>query len=173
MTTDDLEKRADAQIALDGAQLSMDTADDIPDPTTVTYIDFENPFSLVNEASGVPPHIAQLSRNSWVGCGDDIYVLECLGKGHVRIEPVDVTDEDDFITNPDLKRYFRAHFSPVMFFGATKHTKAPFFRMSKEIMKAESLDIAIRGCDTYIANQILRGQAALGYVFSLRYRHSS
>ncbi|ETW86880.1 hypothetical protein HETIRDRAFT_456722 [Heterobasidion irregulare TC 32-1] len=170
MTTDDLEKRADAQIALDGTQLSMDTADDIPDPTTVTYIDFENPFSLVNEASGVPPHVAQLSRNSWVGCGDDIYVLECLGKGHVRIEPVDVTDEDDFITNPDLKRYFRAHFSPVMFFGATKHTKAPFFRMSKEIMKAESLDIAIRGCDTYIANQILRGQAALGVLRSARWR---
>jgi ATP-dependent helicase IRC3 len=27
-----------------------------------------------------------LSRNSWVGCGQDVYVLECLGKGHVRIE---------------------------------------------------------------------------------------
>lgn len=61
-------------------------ADDIPQPRSVTYTDYDDPFSLQHNASG-SPHIATLSTNAWVGCGDDIYVLECLGKGHIRIEP--------------------------------------------------------------------------------------
>lgn len=68
--------------------LRKDSSDDIPEPTTVTYIEHENPFSLVNQASGATPNIFKLSSNAWVGCGDDIYVLECLGKGHIRIEPI-------------------------------------------------------------------------------------
>jgi len=28
----------------------------------------------------------------WVGCGGEIYVLECLGKGHIRIEPVEADE---------------------------------------------------------------------------------
>ena len=61
----------------------------IPDPKSVTYIDYDNPFVLVNQTTGTPsPHILQLSRNAWVDCGEGIHVLECLGKGHIRIEPV-------------------------------------------------------------------------------------
>ncbi len=67
---------------------------DVPEPRSVTYIDYDNPFSLVNQNLGTSPHIAQLSKNAWVGCGDDIYVLECLGKGHVRIEPVPEGERD-------------------------------------------------------------------------------
>jgi ATP-dependent helicase IRC3 len=32
--------------------------------------------------------VAKLSPNAWVGCGNDIYILECLGKGYIRIESV-------------------------------------------------------------------------------------
>lgn len=73
-----------------------DSTDNIPEPTTVTYIDHDNPFSLVNQASGAAPNIMKLSRNAWVGCGDDVYVLECLGKGHIRIEP---TEDDEGMLN--------------------------------------------------------------------------
>lgn len=61
---------------------------DPPDPKSVTYIDYDNPFEFVEEACGAP-HILKLSSNAWIGCGDDIYVLECLGKGHIRIERIE------------------------------------------------------------------------------------
>lgn len=64
-----------------------DTKDEIPEPTSVTYTDYEDPFSFVDQSSGAP-QIRKLSNYAWVGCGDDIYVLECLGKGYIRVEPV-------------------------------------------------------------------------------------
>lgn len=56
---------------------------DVPTPTSITYMEEEDPFSVSSHGSS---HVAALSRNSWVGCGDDIYVLECIGKGFIRIE---------------------------------------------------------------------------------------
>lgn len=82
-TVESLEQRAAEAIG----EVSVDSGDPIPQPKSVTYLDYENPFSLVNASSG-EPQIAKLSSNAWVGCGDNIYVLECLGKGHIRIEPV-------------------------------------------------------------------------------------
>ena len=76
----------------------MSCNDEIPEPKSVTYTDYENPFALVHESSGAP-HIAKLSSNAWVGCGGDVYVLECLGKGHIRIERVE-DDEGKYINVP-------------------------------------------------------------------------
>jgi ATP-dependent helicase IRC3 len=70
---------------------AFDTTGDIPDPTSVTYLDYDDPFAFVAGSSGAP-HIAKLSLNAWVGCGGDVYVLECMGKGHVRIEPIEDDD---------------------------------------------------------------------------------
>ena len=58
----------------------------IPEPTSVTYFDYDDPFAMVDSFSGVP-HISRLSSNAWVRCGSDTYVLECLGRGYIRIEP--------------------------------------------------------------------------------------
>jgi len=60
----------------------------VPDPKSVTYIDYDSPFALFDPSIKTSPHIVQLSKNAWVDCGEGIYVLECLGKGHIRIEPV-------------------------------------------------------------------------------------
>lgn len=84
-TLESLEEKSSAQIA------SQD-ADNVPDPESVTYTDYEDPFAFVSEFSGLSPHINQLSSYAWVGCGNDIYVLECLGKGFIRIEKVEATD---------------------------------------------------------------------------------
>jgi ATP-dependent helicase IRC3 len=89
-TTESLEKRAAEFFALD-------STDDIPEPRSVTYKDYDDPFSLVNQGSGAP-QIAKISRHAWVGCGGDVYVLECLGKGFVRIEPVEGTPRLRFPT---------------------------------------------------------------------------
>lgn len=86
-----MEERAANAIADDDIAGRSDTYNKVPDPKSVTYTDYENPFSLVDQSSGAP-HIAKLSSNAWVGCGDDIYVLECLGKGHIRVEPVQANE---------------------------------------------------------------------------------
>lgn len=65
-----------------------DNRHSVPDPKSVTYVDYDNPFALFNKSIEASPHMARLSKNAWVDCGEDIYVLECLGKGHIRIEPV-------------------------------------------------------------------------------------
>ena len=64
------------------------SVDNVPDPKSVTYTDYEDPFSLVHSGSGAP-HIFGLSNFAWVGCGGDVYVLECLGKGAIRIDPIE------------------------------------------------------------------------------------
>lgn len=69
---------------------ALDSQDAIPQPTSVTYTDYDDPFSFVYKSSGAP-HINQMSRNAWVGCGSDVYVLECLGKGFIRIDPIAAT----------------------------------------------------------------------------------
>jgi ATP-dependent helicase IRC3 len=85
--TDSLEQRAEEALAKDlDLGTGPDTVNEIPEPISVTYIDYDNPFSFAGQSSGAP-HIAKISPHAWVGCGNDIYVLECLGKGYIRIEP--------------------------------------------------------------------------------------
>lgn len=60
----------------------------VPDPKSVTYVDYDDPFALFKRSIEASSHIVRLSKNAWVDCGEDIYVLECLRKGHIRIEPV-------------------------------------------------------------------------------------
>lgn len=91
----ELESRAEAANEELSTTYPTSTGDNrlsVPDPKTVTYIDYDNPFDLVNRNIGTPPHIVQLSKNAWVDCGEGIHVLECLGKGHIRIEPVSCGD---------------------------------------------------------------------------------
>lgn len=92
-STETLEERAADAIArtdTDGIASRPDSYDKVPQPKSVTFTEHDNPFSLV-DSSGAP-HIATLSSNAWVGCGDDVYVLECLGKGYIRIDPVPADD---------------------------------------------------------------------------------
>lgn len=84
-TTESLRERASAVIA-------RDTESNVPRPKSVTYIDYENPFSMVNEASSGTPYVATLSKYAWVGCGGDVYVLDLMGKGHVRIQPQEMPE---------------------------------------------------------------------------------
>ena len=88
----ELEERAEAanreELSVPHAHPTGDNRPSVPDPKSVTYVDYDNPFALFNESIEASRHMAQLSKNAWVDCGKGIYVLECLGKGHIRIEPV-------------------------------------------------------------------------------------
>ena len=66
----------------------------IPSPRAVKYIDHEDPFILVDQGSG-DPNLRQFTRNAWVSCGGGVYVLECLGKGYIRITPLEEEGEGD------------------------------------------------------------------------------
>lgn len=64
------------------------TSPEVPSPESVTYVDYDNPFALIGECCGTTPIIYQLSPLAWVGVGGDIYILECLGPGFIRVEPL-------------------------------------------------------------------------------------
>lgn len=57
---------------------------EVPQPLTVTYVDYDDPFSMVEDTSGAP-NLFNLSPFAWVGCGGGVYVLDLMGKGFVRI----------------------------------------------------------------------------------------
>ncbi|KAJ3908588.1 P-loop containing nucleoside triphosphate hydrolase protein [Lentinula edodes] len=155
-TLESLEEKSSAQIALQDA-------DNVPDPESVTYTDYEDPFAFISKFSGLSPHINQLSSYAWVGCGSDIYVLECLGKGFIRIEKVEATDE--------VPAHFSARFTPAALDRATAAglKVSPFLR-SRRILQSEDLSEAIKGCDTYAKTKVVFGPMAIGLLRSARWR---
>ncbi|KAJ7125631.1 P-loop containing nucleoside triphosphate hydrolase protein [Mycena crocata] len=154
-TTESLEKRA-----ADSDSIVLDSMDNIPEPRSVTYKDYDDPFSLVSQGSGAP-QIAKISRNAWVGCGGDVYVLECLGKGYVRIEPVE--DEEN-------GKYFKAFYNPAIDSATAASLKIGPFLRSRQILTAQDLNAAVRASDTYVTAKVVFGQMALGLLRSARWR---
>ncbi|KAF9015112.1 P-loop containing nucleoside triphosphate hydrolase protein [Cyathus striatus] len=135
---------------------------DVPNPKSVSYTDYENAALFLAHTSG-DAHIARLSRNAWTCCGDDIYVLECLGKGHLRIEPVEA--------NEATPRHFIAYYTPAALDSMTAHAfrVSPYLRRRK-ILTADALHEAVKGCDTYATTKVLRGSIALGLLRTARWR---
>ena len=89
-TIESLEERRAAleESGESGEPAQYGTTGHVPQPKSVTYIDHDDPFVLVDQASG-DPNLRSMTRNGWVCCGDDVYVLECLGKGYIRITPAE------------------------------------------------------------------------------------
>ena len=80
-TIQSLEKRAEAFEAM-----HTDSASDpIPDPISILYTDEDDPFTIASDAQK-PGHINTMSRLSWVACGQDIFVIELVARGFIRIE---------------------------------------------------------------------------------------
>jgi len=57
----------------------------IPDPTSILYTDEDDPFALASDVQK-PGHINAMSKFSWVGCGSEIFVIELMARGFIRIE---------------------------------------------------------------------------------------
>ncbi|KAH7916425.1 P-loop containing nucleoside triphosphate hydrolase protein [Hygrophoropsis aurantiaca] len=165
-TIEELEQRADTAISmdLDKGNAQLDSSNEIPDPKSITYLDYENPFAFVDQCSGAP-HISKLSPNAWVGCGNDLYILECLGKGYIRIEPV--------AENEDTPAHFRATYTETTMHmpTAAAYGVSPYMR-SRKVLTAENVSDAIKGCDTYAAQKILRGSLSLGLLRTAKWRRA-
>ena len=54
-----------------GEPAQYGTTGHVPQPKSVTYIDHDDPFVLVDQASG-DPNLRSMTRNGWVCCGDDV-----------------------------------------------------------------------------------------------------
>ncbi|KAF8807352.1 P-loop containing nucleoside triphosphate hydrolase protein [Phlegmacium glaucopus] len=133
-TIQSLEQRAEAFEAMHAGSIP----DPIPDPTSILYVDEDDPFTI---ASGdqKPDHINAMSKLQWVGCGNEIFVIELVARGFIRIEHH--ATEDHFVAYytpaaPNTKQALAAGYSP--------------FRPRRQILTAETLSDAVRGCDTYI-----------------------
>ena len=70
---------------------------EIPSPESVTYVDYDNPFAFISECCGTTLAVQQLSPLAWVGVGGEVYVLECVGAGFIRVEPL--TDPEGEISH--------------------------------------------------------------------------
>ncbi|KAF7985333.1 hypothetical protein HWV62_6533 [Athelia sp. TMB] len=166
-TTQLLEERAARAIThIDSsvAQYASNNSVSVPMPKSVTYTDHENPFSLVDQSSGAP-HIAKLSGNAWVGCGGNVYVLECLGKGYIRIRPAEANEEHE--------RHYEAHFVPTSLDRATAAAfkMSPYLR-SRKVLTAANLGDAVRGCDTYAKMKVVHGSLSLGLLRTAKWRNT-
>ncbi|KAJ3479603.1 hypothetical protein NLI96_g8938 [Meripilus lineatus] len=161
-STEELEERSKEKENADTMQSSPDYASDVPDPKSVTYVDHDDPFSLVDQSSGAP-HIRTLSRHAWVGCGGDVYVLECMGKGFIRIESATSEEEGD---------HFRAVYTPTTMPFKTAFTLGVSpYRQNRNVLTARTLDEAVRGCDNFAKNKVVPGPMALGLLRSARWRN--
>ncbi|KAI0695173.1 P-loop containing nucleoside triphosphate hydrolase protein [Cytidiella melzeri] len=162
-TLEELEERSKKAIDSDERKMSPDTVDNVPDPTSVTYIDYDDPFALIHESSGTP-HVLQLSQYQWVGCGGDIHVLDCLGKGFMKIEPT--YDENQ----PELR--YKATYTPTVNLPAhvTRSMKISPFQRTKNVLEATNLHDAVKGCDMYVRSQVLPGGSVIGILRTAQWR---
>ncbi|TFY67144.1 hypothetical protein EVJ58_g1811 [Rhodofomes roseus] len=132
-----LEERADERILASREKTPQHHVPNVPNPKSITYVDYEDPFSFVDEAFGAP-HIRKLSQFAWVGCGGDVYILECLGKGYIRIEKGQDESEEE-------EPHFVAHYTPATLPMVTAlMLKISPYQKSREILKAQTLAEAIR-----------------------------
>ena len=67
----------------------------------------------------------------------------------------------------DGETHFRAHYSPTMNPETASTLNISKFQTNRKILDADSLADAVRGCDTYVSQKVLRGPLSLAQVASL------
>ncbi|KIO24974.1 hypothetical protein M407DRAFT_25721 [Tulasnella calospora MUT 4182] len=140
----------------------------IPDPEFVTYTDHDDPFSLVADGAG-SPHLKSLSPNAWVQCGPTTWVLECLGRGFIKIERLSEDERDD---SDGPQPAFEAYFAPTKAGPpGMKRTGSPFMKKRK-VMTSDTLGEAIKGCDNYAVKKVVFGPMAMGLLRSAAWRRA-
>ncbi|KZO95206.1 P-loop containing nucleoside triphosphate hydrolase protein [Calocera viscosa TUFC12733] len=133
-----------------------------PEPSFVTYIDYDDPFELSEDASG-SPSVIQLSRLAWVRCGQN-YILECVGKGFITLK----LTSDKNSTSEEFEGFFTAE-RPRRHSDPRRDPSTDYLRRFS-IFKADSLHAAIRAGDTYAQTKVNPGRMALPLFRSARWR---
>lgn len=113
--------------------------------TGVTYTDYDSPFDIEEEFSGVR-NMHHLSQNSWVGCGDDVFVLDLMGHGHFTVRPA-----ADGLWDVTLARKFKGKNGDDTV-GGTKDR----FATPMQIVRTKSLAEAISAADVFASTRLHR-----------------
>jgi hypothetical protein len=66
----------------------------------------------------------------------------------------------------DGETHFRAHYTPTIHPETASALNISKFRTNRKILDASSLADAVRGCDTYVSGNVLRGRLSLAQVYS-------
>ena len=91
-----LRERAQEQkgVDIESTTGNANTPLEVPPPVSMTYADYDNPFAFIGECCGTTPIIHQLSPLAWVSVGEESYILECLGTGFIRVQPLSDREGD-------------------------------------------------------------------------------
>jgi hypothetical protein len=89
---------------------------EVPSPESVTYVDYDNPFAFIGESCGTAPIVHRLSPLAWVSVGREIYILECLGAGFIRVDPS---------TDPEGDSSTLSHTSRHLIWGTRTGSQVP------------------------------------------------
>jgi ATP-dependent helicase IRC3 len=141
---------------------------EVPDPSAITYEEWgpaELQRAMLQRTRGV---LERMTPNAWVDCGDDIYVLELPpSNGYVRIERDSPHAETDARAKGGpadgwLGNYFArndaeqaAALNPFTRRGSVR--KVAPYRRPRLLLHVDSLEAALRGCDTFATSLAGRG----------------
>jgi ATP-dependent helicase IRC3 len=92
-----LEKKEKATV--EDALQRNPTVHNVPEITSVTYKDYDDPLSWQYQADK-ENHIFRISSLSWVHLHGS-YILECMGRGTIKIEPLNDAGKLQKYRSPD------------------------------------------------------------------------
>lgn len=148
---------------------------DIPLPKSVSFEEYDNPWES-DDDKRVSPYIKSLSLYAWVHCkmkdGLEVYILECQGKGTIRVTEVQRKSTSRgcdegllLMTGLDNASIWEANFTPVI----DKETSNVLvgkvereYRRRITIVQASSLAATVKGVDLYVTTRVLPGYANRG-----------
>ncbi|GAA6024337.1 hypothetical protein JCM11491_000381 [Sporobolomyces phaffii] len=169
-TTVNLQRLGEAQRtreAESGAAPSSRTSSESPvgREYRVEYTDFETAFDYVqSNGDGIgagdgddarPVHVSRVSKLAWIGCGEDVWVLELLGKGHIKIVK---TRDGETSSAPSVllgfvaSLYLRLPASPFDQLAQSRGPPSPY--MTPRLLALHrSLAALIRSTDRFLASK--------------------
>ncbi|KZT59816.1 P-loop containing nucleoside triphosphate hydrolase protein [Calocera cornea HHB12733] len=161
-------EQMEEEVALE-KEVEQEAAFKGPEPSSVTYIDYDDPFELEHDSSTGSPTIYQLSPFAWVACPQGVYVLECLWKGWITIAPRGNDFEGSFTPtltqwhSGSLTEWHSGHKNP-------DRVSTPYGR-KQSIFTAEDLPAALRAAETYAVKNVSKELPPLALLRSAKWRH--
>ncbi|MBW0482131.1 hypothetical protein O181_021846 [Austropuccinia psidii MF-1] len=119
---------------------------------SLIYTDYESPFRDENPYEDVRD-LYRLTRYSWVGCGDAIFVLDLLGYGHLRIQ----LEEDETRARRYVIYFVRSLERKQM--KTNQAGPSRVFAMPQAIGTANEVSDAIKTADAFLEQTTKRSKS--------------
>jgi len=101
---------------------------------------------------------------AWVSVCGEIYILECVGAGFIRVEPLS-NPEDGSLRCLEPEAKFQVHYIPATWDKATARAinRSQYLR-PRPVTPTRSFEQAIRGPDLYAGKSMVKGPMFRGFV---------